>query len=131
MITIAVKTFIDSRLFGWNTGICIMLDAGHSGRYNRSPAMNSYYESEVMWTLHLMLRDALKEYGFKVNTTRSNINTDMAPYDRGRKAKGYDLVLSLHSNSAGKFVDESVDYPLVIIPFSSEGQKLATQLAIR
>ena len=37
----------------------VCLDAGHSGDYNRSPAVPEYYESDMNWTLHLLLKAAL------------------------------------------------------------------------
>lgn len=32
--------------------IKICLDAGHYGKYNRSPAVKTYYESDMNWKLH-------------------------------------------------------------------------------
>ena len=32
----------------------ICLDAGHQGRYNQSPADHRYYESVMVWKLHLL-----------------------------------------------------------------------------
>lgn len=34
----------------------ICLDAGHEEKYNRSPAVPEYYESEINWKLHLLLK---------------------------------------------------------------------------
>lgn len=79
--------------------IKIMLDAGHYGKYNRSPFNNKYYESEMTWKLHLLLKEALERYGFDVKTTRTAMNEDSALYQRGLCAKGNDLFLSLHSNA--------------------------------
>ena len=39
----------------------ICLDAGHYGKYNRSPAIPEYYESDMNWKLHLMLNQLLKD----------------------------------------------------------------------
>ena len=75
--------------------IKIMLDAGHYGKYN-SGAIDGYYESEAMWTLHLLLKEELEKYGFIVDTTRGTQAKDLGVYARGQKAKGYDLFLSLH-----------------------------------
>lgn len=88
----------------------ICIDAGHYGKYNRSPANNAYYESEAMWKLHLMQKKYLEEYGFEVITTRDNIANDLELTARGRKAKGCDLFISDHSNAVGSGVNESVDY---------------------
>ena len=91
--------------------IKIMLDAGHYGKYNRSPVVKEYYESEMNWKLHNYLKDELKSYGFVVGVTRTAKTKDLELYARGQKAKGYDLFLSLHSNAAST---ESADYPLGI-----------------
>jgi N-acetylmuramoyl-L-alanine amidase len=52
--------------------IKICLDAGHYGKYNRSPAVKEYYESDMNWKLHNMLKKYLEEYGFEVIQTRAN-----------------------------------------------------------
>lgn len=87
--------------------IKICLDAGHYGKYNRSPVVKEYYESDMVWKLHLMLKKYLEQYGFEVILTRSSQEKDMELTDRGKKAKGSDLFLSLHSNAASA---ENVDY---------------------
>ena len=79
----------------------IMLDAGHYGKYNRSPVVRDYYESEAMWKLHLFLKKELEAWGFAVKTTRKKQEKDMEVYQRGKAAKGCDLFLSLHSNAPG------------------------------
>lgn len=78
----------------------ICLDAGHYGKYNQSPVDKSYYESDMSWKLHKYLKTELEGYGFKVTVTRTSQNTDLALEARGKKAKGCDLFLSLHSNAA-------------------------------
>ena len=35
----------------------VCLDAGHWGKYNRSPVVPAYYESEMNWKLHLLLME--------------------------------------------------------------------------
>lgn len=85
----------------------ICLDAGHYGKYNRSPVVPAYYESDMNWKLHLMLKKELESYGFEVITTRANKDKDLAHEARGKAAKGCDLFLSLHSNAASS---ESVNY---------------------
>lgn len=79
--------------------IKIMLDAGHTGKYWNKGAVSGYYESAVMWKLHEMLEEELESYGFVVDTTRATIDTEMDVSARGKAAKGYDLLISLHSNS--------------------------------
>ena len=41
----------------------ICLDAGHYGKYNRSPVVKEYYESDMNWKLHLLLKKYLEGYG--------------------------------------------------------------------
>ena len=39
----------------------VCLDAGHVGsKYNQSPVVKTYYESAMVWTLHLKLKAALE-----------------------------------------------------------------------
>ena len=51
----------------------ICLDAGHFGKYNRSPVLSSYYESDMNWKLHLLLKAALERYGIEVITTINSV----------------------------------------------------------
>ena len=93
------------------SSVRICLDAGHVGsHYNQSPVVKTYYESAMVWSLHLKLKAALEARGFEVMTTRVTIDTDMGVYARGAASKGCDVFLSLHSNACGT---ESVDYPVV------------------
>ena len=78
----------------------IMLDAGHTGKYWNKGAVPGYYESAVMWELQEELAAALQERGFAVGRARGTIDTELEVTRRGRRAKGYDLFLSLHSNAA-------------------------------
>ena len=106
--------------------IKICLDAGHYGRYNISPVNKKYVESEMAWKLHLLLKKELEAYGFEVITTRSDKDTDLALLSRGKKAKGCDLFISLHSNACDT---ESVDYPVIIVPISGKGDAIGNKLA--
>lgn len=72
--------------------------------------MKTYYESAMVWALHLKLKAQLEARGFKVVTTRESIDTDLGVYERGTASKGCDVFISLHSNSCSM---ESVDYPVV------------------
>lgn len=92
----------------------IMLDAGHYGKYNRSPAVPEYYESDFAFKFTNMLKAALEAYGFTVGTTRKDQAKDLALQDRGKAAAGYDLFISIHSNAVGSGVNNSVDYPVAI-----------------
>lgn len=107
----------------------VMLDAGHYGYYNQSPAIKEYWESKMTWKLHLMLKEELEKYGIIVGTTREKQEEDMALYDRGYASKGYDLFLSLHSNAVGDNVNEKVDYPVCFVQISGKSDKIGTLLS--
>lgn len=104
----------------------IMIDAGHYGkRYNKG-VVAGYYESEVMWKLHLLLKEALLSYGFEVLTTRDDVAKNVDVYDRGLMAKGCDLFVSLHSNSVSN--SPNTQRVVVIEPVSGKGEKIAKLL---
>lgn len=107
----------------------ICIDAGHYGKYNKSPCNNNYYESDVMWKLHLLQKKYLGEHGFEVILTRESQAKDKALYERGAMSKGCDLFISDHSNAVGSSVNESVDYPVVYVPLNGKGDKLGQVLA--
>ena len=69
--------------------------------------------SEAMWKLHLLMKEELEAWGITVKQTRTDQTKDLDVTDRGRAAKGSDLLLSLHSNAVGSGVNESIDYPVV------------------
>lgn len=95
-------------------GVKICIDAGHYGKYNRSPAVPAYYESDMVWKLHLLQKKFLEEYaGVEVITTRKDQATDKALYDRGAYSRGCDLFISDHSNAVGSGINEAVDYVAV------------------
>lgn len=102
----------------------IMLDAGHYGKYN-SGAVDGYYESEAMWTLHLLLKEELEKYGFIVHTTRGTQSKDLGVYERGLKAKGYDLFLSLHTNAIS---DERTKRVVIIPSLNGKGDAIAEKI---
>ena len=125
---------IDGKKYTFNADgtqkkIKICLDAGHYGKYNRSPVNGTYYESDMSWKLHLKLKSALEARGMEVITTRTTQAGDLGLEARGKKSAGCDLFLSLHSNAAGNGVCESVDYPVVFYPVSGKGIGLAAELA--
>ena len=107
----------------------VMLDAGHYGHYNRSPAIRDYYESLMNWELHLYLKAALESYGIQVGHTRTDQTKDRALYDRGYASKGYDLFISVHSNAAGSAVNEAIDYPVCMCQVSGKSDKIGMALA--
>lgn len=107
----------------------ICLDAGHvGGKYNQSPVVKTYYESAMVWALHLKLKAQLEARGFQVVTTRTSIDTDLGVYERGTASKGCDVFISLHSNACGT---ESVDYPVVYRAYDNKNDvdTLALKLA--
>lgn len=111
---------------GRKVRVCI--DAGHYGKYNRSPVVPDYYESDMVWKLHLMQKEILERYGFDVVLTRGSQAADRGLYDRGYAAKGCDLFLSIHSNACSS---EGVDYPVVYRGYDNVGNcdELALKLA--
>ena len=106
--------------------IKICIDAGHSGKYNRSPVVKQYYESDMVWKLHLLLKKYLEQYGIEVILTRSTQATEMGLSARGKKAKGCTLFISIHSNACET---ESVDYPVVIVPLDGKSDAIGKKLA--
>ena len=107
----------------------ICLDAGHVGsKYNQSPVVKTYYESAMVWALHLKLKAQLEAGGSQVVTTRASIDTDLGVYERGTASKGCDVFISLHSNACGT---ESVDYPVVYRAYDNKNNvdTLALKLA--
>lgn len=105
--------------------IKICLDAGHYGKYNQSPVNKNYWESDMTWKLHLLLKKHLEEYGIEVITTRKDKDKDLGLQARGKKAKGCNLLLSLHSNA---WDDKSLDYPLIIVPINGTGHEIGKRL---
>lgn len=104
----------------------ICLDAGHYAKYNRSPVVPGYWESERMWKLTDLLAAALKKKGVTVVKTRTNQVIDLALVNRGKLAKGCDLFLSLHSNAASS---ETVDYPVAIVMADGSSTDIGLKLA--
>ena len=107
----------------------ICLDAGHYGKYNRSPVVKSYYESDMAWKLHLLLKKYLEEYGIEVTQTRTNQATDLELTTRGKKAKDCDLFISIHSNAVGSGANETVDYPVVYVPLNGKADVIGKKIA--
>lgn len=90
----------------------IMLDPGHAGsHFNASPVIPGYYESNFTWKFAGKLKAALEQRGFEVGLTRQSKDDDPELTERGRRAKGYDLFVSLHSNAAAS---EAPDAPWLI-----------------
>lgn len=87
----------------------VCIDAGHYGNYNQSPGVPEYYESKVMWKLHLLQKKHLEALGIEVVTTRKTQSKDLDLHLRGKAAKGCDLFISNHSNAVGSKMKEGVD----------------------
>lgn len=77
----------------------VMLDPGHTKRYNKG-AVSGYYEGTVMFEYAYMLGAKLALRGLQVGYTRGKVTENPSLVDRGKKAKGYDLFVSLHSNGS-------------------------------
>lgn len=113
------------------------LDAGHYGKYNRSPAVKSYYESDMVWKLTMLQKKYLEQYAdVEVILTRSNQEVDKTLFDRGACSKGCVVFLSNHSNAVGNGVNDTVDYAAiyhlvddVTTKCDDESKKLAQVLA--
>lgn len=86
----------------------ILLDPGHGGgrAYNRGfkQVENLPYCNEGDCN-YIYARDylkpALEAYGFTVGMTKTNIAPDITLQRRGAMGKGYDLLISCHSNACG------------------------------
>lgn len=107
----------------------VCLDAGHYGKYNRSPGVPEYYESERMWKLTQLQAAALKKRGITVIQTRNNQTSDLALTSRGRKAQGCDLFISNHSNAVGSGMNESVDHPIAYVALNGSADEIGKKLA--
>ena len=105
----------------------VVLDPGHYGKYNRSPIVKSFYESEFNWKMTYYMKQYFEEMGIKVKLTKYSSSIDLPVYNRGLLAKGADIFLSIHSNACD---DPNVDYPVVIRGFDEKStDKLALSLA--
>lgn len=91
----------------------VCIDAGHYGYYNPCPNNSAYYESKVMWKLHLLQKKYLEQLGIDVITTRADQSKDLGLTARGQKAKGCDLFISDHTNAVGSNMNETVDHVVI------------------
>lgn len=109
-----------------NNKMKICLDAGHYNKYNKSPVNNQYYESDMVWKLHLLQKKYLEEYGVDVILTRASQVPDRGLYERGAASLGCNLFISNHSNAAEK---ESVDYPVSYCVVNESADEIGLALA--
>lgn len=86
----------------------ILLDPGHGGgrTYNRGfkQVENLPYcnEGDCNYVYAKdYLKPALEAYGFQVGLTKTNIAPDVSLQRRGAMGRGYDLLISCHSNACG------------------------------
>ncbi len=84
----------------------IVIDPGHYKGYNKSPHYPAYIEGDRVWVLAHLLGEECAKRGFDVEYTRNKLEEDMSLWDRGSKAKGADIFISVHSNApASQIVD--------------------------
>ncbi len=107
----------------------ICIDAGHYGKYNRSPADGRYYESEFTWKLHLLQKKYLEEYGVEVIVTREDQEKDLGLYSRGAASRGCALFISDHTNAVGSGVNDEVDYPAAYCAIDGRADGIGMALA--
>lgn len=80
----------------------VMVDPGHCGSTtNQSPVDPAYYESATVWKLGVYLYQELKRRGVEAELTRHSIDEDVGLFERGHRSEGYDLFISVHTNSTG------------------------------
>lgn len=112
----------------------IMLDAGHYAKYNRSPHVKEYYESERMWVLCRLLQMQLEKRGHVVHTTRDEQKKDLAVVERGKNANGHDMFISLHSNDFEESDDlalaEKTDYVVAYVPSYANNSRCKNSKAL-
>lgn len=87
----------------------IMLDPGH-GKNSNPGVIAGYYEGTQMFKLAGFLKAELEKRGFTVGITRKSVTDDPSLGTRGKMAKGYDLLLSLHSNAPGEEAKKAGTY---------------------
>lgn len=102
----------------------ICIDPGHYGKYNRSPGIPEYYESEMVWKLAQLQKKYLEQLGDTVILTRTDPNKDLGLVTRGKKSKGCDLFISDHSNAVGNGMNESVNYAAIYHLVSDDTTKV-------
>lgn len=77
--------------------IKVMIDPGHApGNLNKGPT--GYYEYQGVWKISTYLKELLQAKGIQADFTRT-WEQDPDLYDRGKKASGYDLFISEHTNA--------------------------------
>lgn len=76
----------------------ILIDPGHAPQ-NTNTGLNGYLEYLGAWKISTHLKLILEKKNVVVNFTRT-WDEDPTPFQRGRKAQGYDLFISEHTNAS-------------------------------
>jgi len=82
----------------------ICIDPGHYAGYNPYPPFPQYSEGTQMWKLANYLKPRLEKCGIEVIMTKDSVEKNPGLTTRGKKARGCDMFISLHSNAVGKGV---------------------------
>lgn len=100
----------------------VLLDPGHgSGSSHNRGFLSPGNEGESNYYMAIALERELKAYGITVGRTRKTIHENPTLAQRGAMAKGYDLLLSLHSNAGASNVRGVEIFPDTN-PWKSVGQ---------
>lgn len=75
----------------------VILDPGHVKGYNKG-AVAGYYEGTAMFHYAYRLGKKLQQQGVEVGYTRARVTDNPSLTNRGKAAKGADMLVSLHSN---------------------------------
>lgn len=108
----------------------VMVDPGHHSAYvNQSPVDQSYYESATVWKLGNYLAEELRRKGVDVGMTRADINENPGLVERGKKAEGYDLFISVHTNATGNSQGSDVaNWPVIFDQVSGASTEIGNLL---
>ncbi len=112
----------------------VCIDPGHYAKYNRSPGVPQYYESERMWELSLRQKKYLEQLGVEVILTRTDPNKDLGLQERGKASAGCDLEVSNHSNAVGNVMNENIDHVVLYYMTddnTTEADEISKELAQR
>lgn len=121
-----VKSDIPTPSYPSKDKILVCLDAGHIGKYNQSPSVPAYYESDFTWKFHLYLKEELEKYGIIVILTRGDQYESMGVYERGLASIGCDLFISIHSDASN---NTSYTNPSAYCCINGSADKIGLQLA--
>ncbi len=110
----------------------VCIDAGHVPGANKSPCVPAYSEGAQMWALQNMLAGALEERFDDVDVffTRERPDEILTPggqdvFQRGKRAKGADLFVSLHSNASNNVKCDRINFVTVFYPYDGRNNSAA------